>query len=195
MRQFFRTAGLLAVLLLAMGVSNHVGFDEAESSQGPQKFAPDVPMPQDVVDHLLAFAEVTDRDTVYDLGSGDGRVVITAAKKHGAKGVGVEISGDRISDAKRNAQRAGVADRVVFRTGDALQADVSDASVVTLYLTSSANRKLRPQLTKQLRPGARIVSLAFDMGDWKPSKVERFTDVTGTPRTLYLWVADGAVRP
>lgn len=178
-----------------MGVATRFGFDCVGAWQGPQKLAPDVPMPQDVVERLLTFASVTDRDTVYDLGSGDGRVVITAAKKYGAKGVGVEISGDRIADAKRNAQRAGVADRVVFRTGDALLADVSDASVVTLYLTSSANRKLRPQLTRQLRPGARLVSLAFDMGDWKPTKVERFTDVTGTPRTLYLWVADGAVRP
>jgi tRNA A58 N-methylase Trm61 len=165
------------------------------AAQRTPKLAPDVPMPQDVVERLLAFAQITPQDTVYDLGSGDGRVVITAAKKYGARGVGIEIDADRVSQARRNAEKAGVADRVTFTVGDALQADVSGASVVTLYLTSSANRKLRPQLTKQLRPGARVVSLAFDMGDWKPTKTERFTDETGTPRTLYLWSADGGAHP
>jgi tRNA A58 N-methylase Trm61 len=163
--------------------------------QSGQKLAPDVPMPQDVVDRMLAFAEVNDRDVVYDLGSGDGRVVNTAARKYGAKGVGIELDTSRVADARRNAQRAGVAERVTFNAGDVLEANVSDASVVTLFLTSSANRKLRQRLTQQLRPGARIVSLTFDMGDWKPSKTDKFTDVTGTPRTLYLWVADGVARP
>jgi protein-L-isoaspartate O-methyltransferase len=153
------------------------------------KLAPDVPMPQDVVDRMLAFAGVTRDDTVYDIGSGDGRIVVTAAKKYGAHGVGIEIDPARVADAKRNAQRAGVADLVTFRLQDAVEADVSPASVVTLYLTTAANAKLRPRLAQQLKPGARVVSLAFDMGDWKPAKVDRFEDVTGTPRVIYLWVA------
>jgi tRNA A58 N-methylase Trm61 len=172
-----------------------VCFSCAIAAQHSAKLAPDVPMPQDVVERMLAFAGIGDKDVVVDLGSGDGRVVITAAKKFGAHGIGVEIDPDRVSEARRNAQHEGVSDRVTFRQGDALQADVSEASVVTLYLTSSANRRLRPLLTKQLRPGARIVSLAFGMGDWQPAKTEHFTDVTGTPRTVYLWVADGVVRP
>ncbi|MEP6916158.1 MAG: methyltransferase domain-containing protein [Acidobacteriota bacterium] len=161
----------------------------AMAAQGGGKLAPDVPMPQDVVERMLAFAGVTRDDTVYDIGSGDGRIVVTAAKKYGAHGVGIEIDPARVSDAKRNAQRAGVGDLVTIRLQDAVEADVSPASVVTLYLTTAANAKLRPQLTRQLKPGARVVSLAFDMGNWKPTKVDRFDDVTGTPRVIYLWVA------
>ncbi|MEO8075616.1 MAG: methyltransferase domain-containing protein [Acidobacteriota bacterium] len=161
----------------------------AMAAQSGGKLAPDVPMPQDVVERMLAFAGVTRDDTVYDIGSGDGRIVVTAAKKYGAHGVGIEIDPARVSDARRNAQRAGVGDLVTIRLQDAVEADVSPASVVTLYLTTAANAKLRPQLTRQLKPGARVVSLAFDMGNWKPTKVDRFDDVTGTPRVIYLWVA------
>jgi protein-L-isoaspartate O-methyltransferase len=160
-----------------------------KGEQRSSKLAPDVPMPQDVVERMLAFATVSSQDTVYDLGSGDGRVVITAAKKYGAHGVGIEIDSSRVAEARRNAQRAGVADLVTFQVQDALQADVSPATVVTLFLTTSANAKLRPRLSQQLKPGTRIVSLAFDMGDWKPVKVDRFNDITGTPRVLYLWEA------
>jgi protein-L-isoaspartate O-methyltransferase len=160
-----------------------------EGAQRASKFAPDVPMPLDVVERMLTFASISSQDTVYDLGSGDGRVVITAAKKYGAHGVGIEIDSSRVAEARRNAQRAGVADLVTFQVQDALEADVSPATVVTLFLTTSANAKLRPRLSQQLKPGTRIVSLAFDMGDWKPLKVDRFNDVTGTPRVLYLWEA------
>jgi SAM-dependent methyltransferase len=162
------------------------------SANGPQrsaKLAPDVPMPQDVVERMLAFAGITSQDTVYDLGSGDGRVVITAARKYGAHGVGIEIDPSRVADSRRNAQRAGVGSLVTFQIQDALEADVSPATVVTLFLTTSANAKLRPRLTQQLKPGTKIVSLAFDMGDWKPVKVDRFNDITGTPRVLYMWEA------
>jgi len=146
-------------------------------------------MPQDVVDRLLTFAGVTRQDTVYDLGSGDGRIVIAAAKKYGARGVGIEIDPSHVAEARKNAQRADVGGLVTFQVQDALEADVSPATVVTLFLTTSANEKLRPRLAQQLKPGARIVSLAFDMVNGKPVKVDRFNDITGTPRVLYMWEA------
>jgi SAM-dependent methyltransferase len=157
--------------------------------------APYVPTPQDVVERMLELASVGKDDVVYDLGSGDGRLVITAAKKYGAKGVGVDIDPERISEAKANAEKAGVQNLVEFRQQDALTVDVSPATVVTLYLLSSSNMKLRPILTKQLKPGARIVSHQFSMGDWQPAKNETFTDSNGATRTLYLWTTDGQVRP
>jgi SAM-dependent methyltransferase len=157
--------------------------------------APYIPTPQDVVERMLAVAEVTSQDTVFDLGSGDGRVVITAAKKYGARGVGIDIDKDRINESRRNARDAGVSSLVRFEQGDILNADVSSATVVTLYLVSSANLKLRPILTRQLKPGARIVSHSFGMGEWAPEKVDRFTDARGDERVIYLWRADGKVRP
>ena len=157
--------------------------------------APYVPTPQDVVDRMLAVAQVTSNDLVYDLGSGDGRIVITAAKKYGARGVGIDIDPERIAESRRNARDAGVSALVEFRRADILQADVSKATVVTLYLVSSGNLKLRPLLTRQLPAGARIVSHAFAMGDWTPDKVERFKDAQGDDRVIYLWRADGKIRP
>ena len=157
--------------------------------------APYVPTPQDVVERMLELANVGKDDVVYDLGSGDGRLVITAAKKYGAKGVGVDIDPERISEAKANAEKAGVSSLVEFRQQDALTVDVSPATVVTLYLLSSSNMKLRPILTKQLKAGSRIVSHQFSMGDWQPAKNETFTDSNGATRTLYLWTTDGTVRP
>ena len=157
--------------------------------------APYVPTPQDVVDRMLEVAQVTSRDVIYDLGSGDGRIVITAAKKYGARGVGIDIDSERISESRRNAREAGVGSLVEFRRGDILNADVSGATVVSLYLVTSTNLKLRPLLTRQLQPGARIVSHAYAMGDWTPDKVERFKDSQGDDRVVYLWRADGKVRP
>jgi|SRR5690606_16236931 len=148
--------------------------------------APFVPTPQDVVERMLSLAGVKSGDVVYDLGSGDGRLVIAAAKL-GARGVGIDIDPQRIEEGRANAKAAGVADKVEFRLQDALEADISEATVVTLYLLSSSNAKLRPKLTSQLKPGARIVSHQFGMGDWEPEKVETFTDSNGTSRTLYLW--------
>jgi len=156
--------------------------------------APFVPTPQDVVERMLKLAGVTKRDVVYDLGCGDGRIVIMAAQKFGARGVGVDINPQRIQESQENARKAGVETLVAFRLQDALKTDVSKATVVTLYLLSSSNVMLRPMLTKQLKPGARIVSHAFDMSDWAPAKIERFTDEMGIARTLYLWKADGTVR-
>lgn len=181
----------VAVLVLVAAACMSVG---AAGSQRPT-LAPYIPTPQDVVDRMLEVAQVTNKDTVFDLGCGDGRVVITAAKKYGARGVGIDIDKDRISESKRNARDAGVSSLVRFEQGDILNADVSTATVVTLYLVSSANLKLRPLLTKQLQPGARIVSHAFGMGDWSPDKVDKFTDARGDERVIYLWHADGKVRP
>jgi ribosomal protein L11 methylase PrmA len=136
-----------------------------------------------VVEEMLQLANVTNEDLVYDLGSGDGRIVIAAAQKRGARGIGIDIDPQRVREARENAQRAGVSDRVEFRQQDLFQTDFSDATVVTLYLLPRLNRQLRPRLLSQLKPGTRIVSHAFDMGDWKPEKV---VQVDG--RTVYYWV-------
>lgn len=164
------------------------------ATQAKPSLAPYVPTPQDVVERMLDLAAVTKNDVVYDLGCGDGRLVITAAKKHGARGVGIDIDSERIAESKANARQAGVEHLVSFRLADAMDTDVSEATVVTLYLLSSSNLKLRPALTRQLKPGARIVSHAFGMGDWEPEKSLDYQDANGSTRRLYLWRADGKVR-
>ncbi len=141
-----------------------------------------VPTPPEVVEGMLKLAKVTKNDVVYDLGSGDGRIVIAAARDFGARGVGIDIDPQRIKEARENAQQAGVTDRVTFRNEDLFQADIKPATVVTLYLLSSLNVKLRPKLWKELKPGTRVVSQTFDMGDWQP---DQEIDVDG--RTVYLW--------
>jgi SAM-dependent methyltransferase len=166
----------------------------AKRPDAPQ-LAPYVPTPQEVVDRMLQLAGVGKSDIVYDLGCGDGRIPITAARTFGARGVGVDIEPQRIAEATANARRAGVSHLVSFRLQNALTTDVAEATVVTLYLLSASNLKLRPILTRQLKPGARIVSHAFSMGDWEPDKVDTFTDTANSPRTLYLWKADGKIRP
>jgi SAM-dependent methyltransferase len=154
----------------------------------PQSLAPYVPTPHDVVERMLAFAQVTKADVVYDLGSGDGRIPIAAARRFGARGVGIELNPKLVEEARANAKAEGVAGLVEFRQGDVLQADISGATVVTLYLLGSGNAKLRPMLQRQLRPGARIVSHAFSMGpDWPADKVDQFTTARGDEITLYRW--------
>ena len=141
-----------------------------------------VPTPQEVVDAMLKLAKVSASDVVYDLGSGDGRIPITAAKTYGARGVGIDIDPQRIKEANENVTKNGVGDRVRIIQGDLFEANISEATVVTLYLLPSLNQKLIPKLTKELKPGTRIVSHAFDMGDWKP---EQELDVNG--RKVYFW--------
>ena len=161
-----------------------------------QSLAPYVPSPPEVVDRMLSLAGVTSTDVVYDLGCGDGRIPIAAAKRYGARAVGLDIDPKRIAESQRNAREAGVEHLVEFRLQDVTTADVSDATVVTLYLLSSSNVKLRPILTRQLKPGARIVSHAFSMGPaWPADKVDRVTLPAGDEITLYLWHTDGKVRP
>ena len=153
-----------------------------------------MPSPYDVVQRMLTLAEVTRDDIVYDIGCGDGRIVITAAQRFGARGVGIDIDPQRIAEANANAERAGVQHLVQFIQQDAMTVDVSEATVVTLYLLSSSNLKLRPLLTSQLAPGARIVSHAFSMGDWEPDVLDQYEDERGNTRSLYLWRHDGTVR-
>jgi SAM-dependent methyltransferase len=185
-----------AVLLLALlGTGAGTFSGPTLSAQTPASLAPFVPTPEDVVDRMLALAGVTAHDVVYDLGCGDGRIVITAAERFGARGVGVDIDPQRIAESKANAERAGVSHLVTFIQQDAVEVDLSDATVVTLYLLSSSNMKLRPMLTTQLESDARIVSHAFAMGDWEPDQVDLFTDARGNTRKLYLWTHDGNVRP
>jgi SAM-dependent methyltransferase len=141
-----------------------------------------VPTSGGVTDAMLKLAKVTPDDVVYDLGSGDGRIVIAAAKKYGARGVGVELDPELIKTANKKAQKAGVADRVRFVQGDLFKTDLSEATVVTLYLSNSINRRLASILQRQLKPGARIVSHRFDMGDWKPE-----ADVRLEGTHVFLW--------
>jgi SAM-dependent methyltransferase len=194
MRSPRRSLGLCLTLLTVSAIIVTVPL-AAQQTTTSESLAPYVPTPQEVVDRMLALAKVTKSDVVYDLGCGDGRIVVTAAKQFGAKGVGVDIDPQRIKESEANAKAAGVQHLVSFKLQDAMTVDVSPATVVTLYLLSASNMKLRPILTKQLRPGARIVSHAFTMGDWAPEKTDEFADQNGTMRTLYLWSTDGKVRP
>jgi precorrin-6B methylase 2 len=131
---------------------------------------PFVPTTDEAVQAMLKLAGVQKTDVVYDLGCGDGRIVVAAAKSFGARAVGIDIDPQRISEAKENARKSGVEDKVKFIENDLFQADIHEASVVTLFLLSSVNLKLRPKLLADLKPGTRIVSNTFDMGDWKPEK-------------------------
>ena len=141
-----------------------------------------VPTRQAVVDAMLDLAKVTKGDVVYDLGCGDGRIVVTAAKEYGATGTGIDIDPQRIKEANENAKKAGVTDKVKFVEANLFESDVSEASVVTLYLLNSLNMKLRPILLEQLKPGTRIVSHAFNMGDWEPDQT-----ITVDGSTVHLW--------
>ena len=177
----FRMLTLCSLLIAALVVPAAA---QTTATQG-QLRSPDVifvPTPQEVVDAMLEVAKVTKNDVVYDLGSGDGRIPITAAKKYGARGIGIDIDPQRIKEANANAEAAGVTDKVKFLNQDLFTTDISQATVVTLYLLPSLNLKLMPKLKADLKPGTRIVSHAFDMGDWKP---EQTLNVNG--RTVYYW--------
>jgi SAM-dependent methyltransferase len=153
-----------------------------------QSLAPFIPTPDDVVERMLALAQVTKDDVVFDLGSGDGRIPIAAARKYGARGVGIELDPKLVEASRASAKAAGVERLVEFRVADALTADLSSATVVTLYLLSSANQMLRPKLQRELKPGARIVSHNFSMGTgWPADTVDQFASVRGDEVTLYLW--------
>lgn len=176
-----------------------LGTSGTEAPQAPKRsdapqLAPYVPTPQDVVDRMLVLAGVQKGDLVVDLGCGDGRIPVTAAKKYGARGLGVDIDPVRIAEANANAKAAGVEHLVTFRLQDAMKTDVSEATVVTTFLLSASNLKLRPILTKQLKPGSRIITHNFSMGDWAPEKYDTFKDAEGRTRTIYLYRADGKVR-
>jgi hypothetical protein len=141
-----------------------------------------VPTPQPVVEAMLKLAKVQKGDVLYDLGSGDGRIPVTAARDYGVRAVGIDIDPERVAEAKANVEKAGVGGLVTIRQGDLFEADFSDASVVTLYLLDRLNEKLRPKLLAELKPGSRIVSHAFRMGDWEP---EAEQNIDGS--MIYLW--------
>jgi SAM-dependent methyltransferase len=146
--------------------------------------------PHEIVDAMLKLADVKSTDVVYDLGCGDGRIVIAAAKKFGARGVGIDIDPDRIKEANEAAKQAGVADRVKFVQGDLFEADFREATVVALFLKWNYNRKLRPRLWEQLKPGTPVVSHEHDFGaDWPPSK-----QVVVSGKTVYLYVVPDKTR-
>jgi SAM-dependent methyltransferase len=149
--------------------------------------APFVPTPQEVVDRMLEVAQVSQGDLLYDLGSGDGRIVITAAKRYGTKAVGFEIDSALVRHSRHNITEAGVEHLAEIREEDVRNVDLSPASVVTLYLYPGANLRLRAAIMRQLRPGSRVVSHDFSMGDWQPDSVEQMTDSAGFLRTIYLW--------
>jgi SAM-dependent methyltransferase len=149
--------------------------------------APFVTTPQEVVDRMLELAQVSQQDLLYDLGSGDGRIVITAAKRYGAKAVGFEIDPALVKHSRRNIKEAGVEHLAEIREQDVRNVDLAAATVVTMYLYPGANLRLRAAITRQLRPGSRVVSHNFSMGDWQPDRVEQMTDSAGSLRTIYLW--------
>jgi len=178
MKKLNRLATLLLLLLgsTAYSLGQSVALD-----------VPYVPTKEIVVEEMLKMANVSGDDVLYDLGSGDGRIPITAAKKFGTKGVGVDINPLRIEEANANAKNANVTDKVTFIEGNLFEMDFSEATVLTLYLLPQVNMKLRPKILN-LKPGTRVVSHNYDMGDWKPEQVKKIETDNGYVHTIYYWV-------
>src|ERR1039458_9482214 len=182
-------AGLVAAILCAA-----VGTAQENQPRHPPD-VPFVPTTDEAVQAMLKLAGVKKTDVVYDLGCGDGRIVIAAARDFGALAVGIDIDPQRIAEAKENAKRAGIEKLVRFEENDLFEADIHEATVVTLFLLSSVNLKLRPKLLNDLKPGTRIVSNTFDMGDWKPEKeaiVPESDEESYLSHKLYLWIVPAA---
>lgn len=181
------TLALLVLLALPLGCSAPGSFEDATRTRTaaiPLR-APDVtyePTPLPVVRKMLRLAQVGPEDRVYDLGSGDGRIPILAASEFGARAVGIDIDPQRIREAEENARTAGVSDRVRFRNEDLFEADIRDATVVTLFLSREVNLRLRPRLLRQLAPGTRVVSYWHDLGTWRPLRTVRTRRAN-----IYLW--------
>jgi SAM-dependent methyltransferase len=162
----------------------------AQAPPAPAARRPDVifvPTPQEVVDRMLELAEVKKGDVLYDLGCGDGRIVVTAARRYGVRAVGIDIDPKRVEDSRRNVLKGGVAELVTIKQGDIFQEDLGGASVVTLYLIPNLNARLRPRLAR-LRPGTRVVSHSFDMKGAKPKRVVKLRVGRDGVRTIFLWV-------
>lgn len=171
-----------AMRAAALAVATLTAVVAAQKPSGPTPDIHYVPTSSGVADAMLKLARVTANDVVYDLGSGDGRIVIAAAKKYGARGVGVELDAELVKEARKNAMKSGVSDRVTFVQEDLFKTNLSDATVVTLYLSNSINMRLRSLLQQQLKPGSRVVSHRFEMGDWKPDATVK---LEGT--SVHLW--------
>jgi len=162
-------------------------YSQPGAQRGPGQLAPFDPTPQEVVERMLVLAGVKKGDVVYDLGAGDGRVVITAAKIYGVKAVGFEVDAGLVKLARENVREQGVEQLVEIRQQDFLSADLSAATVVTLYLSYDGNLAVKPKLMRELQPGSRVVSYIFDMGDWPAKITEAYRDATGDTHMLYLW--------
>lgn len=178
-------------LTLSLAVALHAGLpasasparpDQEERSTEPRPGVHFVPSLNSVVDAMLEMAAVTAEDVVYDLGSGDGRIVIKAAQEYGARGVGIELDAELVEESRKKAEEAGVSDRVTFIQADLFRADLSEATVVTMYLLPSMNARLQGKFLEELRPGTRIVSHRFPMGDWEPDQKR---SVSG--RDIFFW--------
>jgi SAM-dependent methyltransferase len=185
----YRGAALLPALAASLALAAPAGLAGQQTSAAAR--TPDVhfvPTDTTKVREMLQAAQVNAKDLVYDLGCGDGRIVISAVKKYGARGVCVDIDPARIKESKSNADTAGVRSRIEFVQGDLFEQDLSRATVVTLYLLPSLNERLRPKLFKELRPGSRVVSNAFDMGDWKADRTLDVKTFSGMQSYAYLWI-------
>ncbi len=190
-KQSFRFLPLLAPAVLLFNSCEVIRDVTKDWTNGEASF---IPTPIEVVDRMLEIAQVTRDDVVYDLGSGDGRIVIKAAKKYGARGVGIEIDPKLVKQSRAKAKEDGVSHLVEFRVQDAMKVDVSKATVVTLYLTSELNSKLRPILEEQLSPGARVVSHDHETKGWTPDKIETMPGGLLHTHRIYLWRIKGRDR-
>jgi SAM-dependent methyltransferase len=173
-------------LALSVVVAGSGGAQQQLKPLDREPEVPYVPTHDMIVAEMLKVAKVGKNDVLYDLGSGDGRIPITAAKKFGTRGVGVDIDPARVTEARANAVKAGVADKVTFKQQDLFETDIKEATVVTLYLLPEVNLRLRPKLLADLKPGTRIVSHNYDMGDWKP--LQTLTVKVPEEHTIYYWV-------
>lgn len=187
-----RSKRWLAVLVSAIAFAAASGCEQSLAPEQAALRAPDVvfePTPHSVVAEMLKLAQVGANDVVYDLGCGDGRIVIAAVKQFGARGVCVDIDPQRITESRANAQRSGVAEHILFLNQDLFETDIGEATVVTLFLWPSVNLKLQPKLWRELKPGTRVVSYIHGMGDWPPRE-SRNVEGTRGPRKLFLWVVE-----
>ena len=178
-----------------MSAGEKDGWDSLSTEGQPQYIlAPFLPTPQDVVERMLLLAEVTSRDMVYDLGCGDGRIIITAASEYGARGVGVDIEPHWIAESLSEAKKRGVEHLVTFNLQDATTLDLTPATVVMLYLVNWSTSMLQPIIKRKVNAGTRIVSHSFGMKDWTAARTEKFIDAGGSARTLHLWIVDDAIE-
>lgn len=193
-----RSTFLAALLALGLAIPATFAQDEEaapaaeeEQQEEVKKDVPYVPTPEEVVEKMLELAKPKKGEVLYDLGCGDGRIVVTAAKKYGVKGIGVDIDPERIKESNDNAKQAGVTDRVKFIKKDLFKMDFRDADIMAMYLLTTVNEQLKPKLLEQMRPGSRVVSHAFSMGDWEPDQ-----EVTVEPdkQTVYFWIIPAKVE-
>lgn len=184
-RRFLGVSALVVTAILAIAAAAVVAQPLKPLEKQPE--VPYVPTHEKIVAEMLKVAKVGKNDVLYDLGSGDGRIPITAAKRFGTRGVGIDIDPARVTEARDNAVKAGVADRVKFLQQDLFDTDIKDATVVTLYLLPDVNLRLRPKLLAELKPGTRVVSHNYDMGDWKPLETITIKLPDGD-HTVYYWV-------